>query len=106
MLAGPMPWDGVLSDQEETPPDTPRGFLRANSQRASPPAKPQRQEKEKDLNASISDPAHKEKESAGGSKPAAQNSLGAKWLDDLSKKVNSTQWIEPVQRQANRAGIP
>ena len=104
-----MPWDGIISDQDESPPDSPRAFLRANSRRASP-APSGRQQKAKGK-ASIKEALAKQaaaatvteaKKDAG--KGVAQNPLGAKWLDELSKKVKtSTQWIEPGP---NRTGQP
>ena len=98
-----MPWDGVISDQDETPPDSPRAFLRANSRRASPGLKSQ-QLRPADAIASSKRAAVAEGKAASAVKPALQNPLGAKWLDDLSKKVNSTQWLEPGQHQAKHAG--
>lgn len=98
-----MPWDGVISDQDETPPDSPRAFLRANSRRASPGLKSQHL-KPLDALASTKGAAAADGKVASAVKPVVQNALGAKWLDELSKKVNSTQWIEPGQQQAKRAG--
>ena len=98
-----MPWDGVISDQDETPPDSPRAFLRANSRRASPGLKSQ-QLKPANMIASSKVAAVEEGKAASAVKSVVQNPLGAKWLDELSKKVNSTQWIEPGQHQAKRAG--
>lgn len=98
-----MPWDGVISDQDETPPDSPRAFLRANSRRASPGLKSQQLRPVEVLATGKAGPVGGGK-AASSVTPVVENPLGAKWLDDFSKKVNSTQWIEPGQHQAKRAG--
>lgn len=97
-----MPWDGVISDQEETPPGSPRAFLRANSRRTSPA--PMDGEPKVTGKAPAEKPKAKAKAGAETEKQEPQNSLGAKWLDDLNKKVNSTQWIEPGRDEVSRAG--
>ena len=100
---GPLPWDGVLPDEEPTPPGSPRVFLRASSSRRASPAPAKRTQ-----------PSVAVKQEPGSARKGPQmqeitntvprNPLGATFLDTLNQKLGQMHWYEPGSRERGKPG--
>ena len=99
LLTGPLPWDGVLVDQDGTPTTSPtfsRAFIAPSSKRRR--SRLSRIKQELDLNGrSQSAPVDVDLQAHLAQLP--KNELGATWLDKFGEKILTIDFKKREQRR-------
>lgn len=95
--AGPLPWDGVISDNDETPNTSPKAFLNPSSKRSKGSSRLGK--KNPDLKSRSQSAPVVDLELQAHLAQLPKNELGATWLDKFGEKILTIDFKKQKQRR-------